>query len=181
MRIHTTLCALLIVSGAACASSQAEQVKDARMEQTDARTTRATRAIENREAARDEAIDKKTDIARANIEEAGGTDESASKQMLDVTKDRASYQSKAQARLETIGVRIHAAREKLAAVGPKASIQLQDELKAIEKEHKLLKQDYLNLPESSAANWESAKNKLDDRLTALNERLKDLTDKIENV
>ena len=181
MRTQTAICTLLIVSGAACASSQADQVKDARMEQTDARASAATRAIENREAAREDAIEKKTDIARADIEEAGGNDENASKQMLDVTKDRASYQSKAQARLETIRVRIDAAREKLAAVGPKAPVKLREDLKAAEKEYKLLKQDFVNLPESSAENWGAAKNKLDDRLNDLNERVKDLTDKIEDV
>lgn len=182
MRIYTGMCVCLTVAGAACASSQAEQVHDARMEQVDARTVARTRAIEDREAARNEAIASKHDTDEDRIDATETShDKRASEQLNDVAEERSAYQSKVRARIETIGVRIRAAHEKLATVGPRAPIQLGNDLDTLHTEYTALDRDIRELPNTPADGWESTESKLDHRLDDLNRAVKVTTRKIEDL
>lgn len=178
MRTNVTLCAWLAVAGA-CASSQAEQVRDARMEQIDDSTVAQTRIIEDREHARNDNIDAHHELAESKLEARGGAKQEAAKQLLDVSKERATYQSRAQARVETIGVRIRAASQKLEAVGPRATVRMHEQLQALQQEHQLVQQEVIALPDASAKSWERAHEDLDRRLSDLNSRVKKLTSEIE--
>lgn len=181
MRTHSFVCSLLIAAGAAaCASSQAEQVRDARMEKIDEQTVASTRAIEDRQEAREDAIENRYDMAAKSVEDSNRPDESVAMKRLELAQDRAAYESKAQGRIETIGVRLRAAEQKLETLGPHAPVKLQAELELLQKERRILEKDVKDLPESPDQNWETTKDTLDDRLSNLNDRVKELTDSIED-
>ena len=179
MRIHSIICAVLIVGGAACASSQREEVRDARNAQVDEQTVAKTRVIEDRQQEREDSIEQKADVATTQIENSGGDKAAGSDEIVGVVEDRASYESDVRARWETIGVRINAAEEKMHSLGRKAPAKFQTELKSLAKEHDSLKEDVANVRNIPAASWEKATDTLDERLGKLNERVKDLTDSIE--
>jgi chaperonin cofactor prefoldin len=178
MRIHSIMCAVLIVGGAACASSQAEEVKDARIAQVDEQTVSKTRVIEDRQEAREHAIERKHDTTVSTLE-ASKDDTGAAEQMAEVAEDRASYESDVRARWETIGVRINAAQQKMDMLGRKTP-KLQTELKAVASDHDLLKDDIQSVPSIPSSNWENATDTLDEHLAKLNERVKELTETIED-
>lgn len=171
---------LLCVSATACASSQAEQVRDARMEQIDAQTVARTRVIEDRQEAREEAIERNYDSAKANVERGGQPNKEAAKDALEASEERALYQSKAVGRMETIRVRIDAARNKLPTAKLSAQEPLRRELLSSESEFQGLQQKVQNFPNAPADDWHRAMESLDDRITQLNERVKSLTAAIED-
>jgi len=180
MRTHSVMSLMFCLSAAACAGSQAEQVRDARMEQIDAQTVARTRVIEDRQETRENAIESNYDSAKVNVERENRPDESAAKDTLDMSEERALYQSKAVGRIETIHVRIDAARQKLTAAKPALQEQLARELTSIDAEYQQLQQEVQNFPNAPAANWEDAMESLDERLNHLNTRVKALTDTIED-
>jgi hypothetical protein len=180
MRTQAVVSWLLCVSAAACASSQAEQVRDARMEQIDAQTVARTRVIEDRQRAREEAIERNYDSAKANVERGPQPDKEAANDALDASEERALYQSKAVGRMDTIRVRIDAARNKLPSAKPSAQELLRRELLSSESEYQGLQQKVQNFPSAPTDDWESAMESLDDRITQLNERVKSLTAAIED-
>jgi hypothetical protein len=184
MRNHSWMCLLLCVSGAACgASSQAEQVRDARMEQIDAQTVARTRVVEDRQEKREDAIEKNYDSAKANVDDSprSSKDKDAAKDMLEVSEDRALFQSKAVGRMETIRVRIDAARKKLAVVPAAQQEPMRNELKAIDTEYQRMQQEVQAFPNAPAENWEKNMEGVDSRITHLNTRVKSLTDSIEDM
>ena len=178
MRIHSIMCAVLIVGGAACASSQAEEVRDARLAQIDHQTVSKTRVIEDRQEAREEAVEDKADMAEENLPAADG-DTSGAEEMVEVAEDRAAYESDVRARWETIGVRINAAQKKMNTLDDKP-MKFESELKSLATEHNRLKDDVANVSNIPASSWENTTDRLDERLSNLNERVKDLTDSIED-
>jgi len=181
MRTQRIVSLLVCLSGAACgASSQAEQVRDARMEQIDEQTVARTRVIEDRQEAREEAIERNYDSAKANVDRDKRPDKDRAMDMLDLSEDRALYQSKAVGRMETIRVRIDAARSKLGTVPATQQESLQRELEAVEKEYQHRDQEVQSFPMTPATNWEDNMEALDDRITNLNTHVKALTDSIED-
>jgi len=184
MRIHFVLSFVVATAGAACASSQAEQVKDARNERIDENTVERTRAIENQEAARVEGIDREKESTNDQLDDARAThskqDVDDAKQVVEDSSDRATYQTKATARIQTIGVRIDAAQQKLQALGAKAPANEKSELESLRREHSQLTRDLRALPEVPASNWDKEHEALDKRISELNRRVKLLTESIED-
>jgi hypothetical protein len=174
------MCAVLIVGGAACgASSQAEEVRDARMAKVDEDTVSKTRAIENQQETREDAIERAHDRTVSNLE-ASGDDTPAAEEMADVAEERANYESDVRARWETIGVRIDAAEKKMDTLGKKAPVKFETQLSSLAKEHEVLKSDVQSVSSVPSSSWENTTDTLDERLSNLNERVKDLTDSIED-
>lgn len=179
MRIHGMMCLLLSVSGIACASSQADQVRDARMEQIDAQTVARTRVIEERQDAREEAIEQNYDSAKTNVDNSKRGDKDAAQNMLETSEERALFQSKSVGRLETIRVRMDAARKKLEMAEPARRQQLSRELDAVEKEYQHMQQEVQAFPNAPEENWQASMEALDSQLTHLNTRVKSVTGFIE--
>lgn len=149
------------------------------MAKIDERTVSKTRDIEQRQESREDAAERANERTSANLDAAEDNNEVAS-DMADVKESRATYESDVKARWETIGVRIHAAEQKMSTMNQKASAKLTTELKSLATEHERLKSDVQNVPNIPASSWEKATDKLDERLGKLNERVKDLTDSIED-
>ena len=181
MRIQSMMCLILCVSGSACASSQADQVRDARMEQIDTQTVARTRVVEDRQEARENAIEQNYDSAKTNVDHSGrqGDDKDAAHDMLNVSEERALFQSKAVGRLETIRVRIDAARKKLGVGESTTKEPLQHELAAVEQDYQHMQHEVQAFANAPSDNWESNMEALDARLTHLNTRVKSLTGSIE--
>jgi hypothetical protein len=179
MRIHGMMCLLLSVSGIACASSQADQVRDARMEQIDSQTVARTRVIEERQDAREDAIEQNYDSAKTNVDNSKRGDKDAAHGLLDSSEERALFQSKAVGRVETIRVRIDAARKKLEMAEPARKELLSRELDAVEREYQHMQQEVQAFPNAPEANWEASMEAIDSQLTHLNTRVKSVTGSIQ--
>ena len=187
MRNHLALSIILSVAGvagAACAGSQAEQVRDARNERIDDNTVARTRAIENREQAKVDDIDQNRESTKDEIDAQSDThaqqDIKDAKKVVDTSSERATYQTKAAARIQTIGVRLDAAQQKLSALGTTAPKNDVSEIESLRKEHKVLTRDLNALPEVPAVRWEAEHEALDKRISELNRRVKLLTEAIED-
>jgi hypothetical protein len=184
MRTHFVLSVVLATAGAACAGSQAEQVRDARNEQIDQTTVDRTRAIEDREQANVRGIDKEKELTNDQIDQVADKhsdeDVDTAKKVVDATSDRATYQTKATARVQTIGVRLDAAQTKLKELGSNAPKNNVSEIQTLRREHSVLVRDLNALPEVPAATWESEHEQLDKRISELNRRVKLLTESIED-
>lgn len=180
MRTELIVSLMLSVSSAACATSQAEQVRDARSERIDDRTVARTRVIEDREAARVDTIESQHELAEAHVDATAGPGAEAAEQSLDTATDRAVYRTKAQARLDTILVRIDAAQAKLRSLGTLAPNNHLSELQSLREDHAVLQHDITELPAMPPAQWQAEHEELDDRISELNRRVKLLTETIED-
>lgn len=185
MRKHLVLSIVLAMAGAACASnSQSEKVRDAHNERIDQNTVDRTRAIEQREESNVEGIEKERVLTNEQIDAHKDThaqeDIKDAKRVMDVSAERATYQTKANARVETISVRLDAAQQKLRALGTAAPKNNVSEVETLRKEHTVIKRDLNALPEVPAATWEAEHEALDQRISELNRRVKLLTDAIED-
>lgn len=183
MRNHLALSIILSLAGAACAESQAEQVRDARNERIDDNTVARTRAIENREQAKVDDIDQNRESTKDEIDAQSDThaqqDIKDAKKVVDSASDRETYQTKATARIQTIGVRLDAAQQKLSALGTSAPKNDVSEIESMRKEHSVLTRDLNALPEVPAMRWDAEHEALDKRISELNRRVKLLTEAIE--
>jgi hypothetical protein len=169
-----------VLTGAACgASTQAERVREARIETIDQQTVAKTRAIEDKEAARQEVIERNHDLAKANLPKGDDSAANASEQTLALSEDRALYESKARSRIDTIGVRLEAARKKMGAENGRAPADMRAKIEALEAVKDRMDQEVRDLPATPDAQWTDVKRGVDERLTSLNERVKDLTQHIE--
>jgi hypothetical protein len=175
MRSNSIISTTFALVSVACASSQAEEVRDARNEKIDERTVAETRAVELREEARIDKIERNHDAAKNVVLTSGRFDEKSAKRVIDIHEQRSTYEAKAAARHETIGVRIKAARDKLAVLGSRAPEGLRRRLSAVEDEHMRLEPAVRDLPATAPVNWEAAAESLDYRLSELNARVKRLT------
>jgi hypothetical protein len=169
-----------LMASAACAESQAEQVKDARMEQAEARAKVDEENVERASKAREKSIDGAYDARDESIGQANRPDENATQDLNDISKDRAKYQSQAQTRVDKLGVRINEAAKKIEVLGSRAPTSLRTELQTATTEHNLLKHDIETLNNTKTTDWEALKSDIDNRLSALDTRLKNLNDKIED-
>src|ERR1700712_3837167 len=167
-----------LMASAACAGSQADQVKDARMKQVEANSDATVNGVEHNSEAREKSLNREYDARQENIAAANRPDENASEDLNAISRDRAKYQSQAEARVEKLGVRINEAAKKIDILGPKAPTGLRTELKTAATEHHLLKADIDRLNNSRTTDWESLKSEFDDKLSKLDTRVKDLNDSI---
>jgi len=178
MRTYSWVCAVLVLTGAACgASTQAQRVREARIEHIDQQTVAKTRVIEDRQQARADTISRNHDLAKANLPK--GQDNTATEQNLELSEDRALYESKARGRIDTIGVHLEAARKKMGAENGRAPADMRAKLEALEAVKDRMDQEVRDLPSTPDAQWPYVKQGVDDRLSSLNERVKDLTQQIE--
>jgi hypothetical protein len=185
MRNLLVLSIILATTGAACAgSSQNEQVRDARNERIDQNTVDRTRAIEQREESNVAGIEKERVLTNEQIDAHRDThaeqDIKDAKKVMDVSAERATYQTKANARVETIAVRLDAVQQKLRALGTAAPKNNLSEVESLRNEHTVIKRDLNALPETPAATWQAEHEALDQRISELNRRVKLLTDAIED-
>jgi hypothetical protein len=181
MRTHSIVGALLLLTGSACAGSQAEQVRDARMEQADARADSDTKVAEEKGTARENAIEQRHENVSENIAATNPPGEGAAQNMVQVSEERMQYQSDAKTKLDKLGARLTAAREKIAVLGGRAPIALKGELATASQQYKMLEDDVQTLDKTPASSWESTTNQVEKRLASLEDRVDDLTDRIEAV
>jgi hypothetical protein len=65
-------------------------------------------------------------------------------------------------------------------LGGRAPLALTTDLKTARQEHQTLEQEFSSLRSVRSPNWESDKDRLDQRLSKLQERVSKLSDEIEN-
>jgi hypothetical protein len=164
-----------------CASSQGEQVRDARMEQTEAQAQANSDAIDKQSEARTDAIEEHGDAREDAVAQANKPGENATETLVGVEKDRAVYQSEAQAKLDKLAIRINAAQQKIAVLGGKAPVGLKDRLQTAAQEHNMLKRDITNLNQTPASDWESTTERIEQRMATLDDRVNQLSESIEDV
>lgn len=181
MRAQLIVGALLIVTGSACAGSQAEQVKDARMERADQQQSSDTQIAEANGEARDKAIEQRHETATDNISATNPPAEGAEKELVQVSEERLKFQSDAKTELDKVGAKLNAAREKLTVLGGKAPTSLREELATTSQQYKSLSDDVKTLDKTPTTSWEARTDQVEKRLTQLKDRVEDLTDKIEDV
>jgi len=181
MRAKSIVGAVLIIAGSACASSQAEQVRDARDEQADARQKSETQIAEENGDARDKAIEQRHDAASDNISAANPPGESGQKELVQVSEDRLKFQSETKTELDKVGAKLDAAREKLTILGSRAPTSLREELATTSQQYKSLQDEVKTLDRTPTTSWESRTDQVKKGLSQLKDRVESLTDKIEDV
>jgi hypothetical protein len=181
MRTHSIVGALLILTGGACAGSQAEQVRDARMEQADARAEADAKTADENGTARENAIEQRHENVSENLQATNPPGESGAQDMVQVSEERMQYQSDAKTKLDKLGARLIAAREKIGVLGGRAPTELKGELATASQQYKMLENDVKTLDKTPASSWESTTEQVDKRMASLEDRVDDLTDRIEDV
>jgi len=181
MRTQSVLKMMLPLLAIGCASSQGEQVRDARMEQTEAQAQASSDAIDQQSDARTNAIEQHSDAREETVAQANKPGENATETLVGVEKDRAVYQSEAQAKLDKLAIRINAAQQKIAVLGGKAPVGLKDRLQTAAQEHNMLKRDITNLNQTPASDWESTTERIEQRMATLDDRVNQLSESIEDV
>jgi chromosome segregation ATPase len=172
--------AILFGSVGACAGSHADQVRDARIAQADDTAHARERAVEQQAEQRAEAIDQRYDTLREESSKAGTPDASEQERLLKLSQERAEYQSDAQEQLDKLAVRIDAAQQKLSVLGEQAPVELRTELQTTRLEHQTLEQELASLRAVRSPSWESDKERIQDRLSELKDRVGKLNDHIES-
>jgi hypothetical protein len=181
MRTPSIVCTVLILAGGACAGSQADQVRDARMEQADAKADAEMQLAEDDGTARDKAIEQRHEAVNNSMEATNPPGKAAEEDMVSVSEDRMKFQSDAKTKLDKLGARIDSAREKITVLGGKAPTALKSELATASHEYKGLADDVSALDQTPATSWEATTNNVEKRIASLDERVDELTDKIEDV
>jgi hypothetical protein len=162
---------LTLAIGSVACVSQAELARHARNAAIDARTMTLTKVIENTEDERIAQITRRHEHATAELAGARMSDQAAAKLWIKAHEQRSTYEVAAAARLDTIAVRIDAARQKLGVLGDLAPGTLRNELTALELEYRKLEPVVRNLAATPAADWNTT-------ITALNERLAELSARV---
>jgi hypothetical protein len=102
-------------------------------------------------------------------------DAKASDELIRVGKERALYQSNAQAKLDQLGVRLNAAQQKITVLGTRAPTGLTTELTTAAEEHSMLKADIAKLGDTPPLDWDRTTKQIDNRLSALDARVSKLS------
>ena len=181
MRIYSTLGIVLALGAGACAGSQGEQVRDARMERAEARAEAREEATESNQDTREDLIAQHSDDTRENIDAANRPGEDAQQELIDTAEERATYQSEAKSSLDKIAIRIDEAQQKLQVLGKRAPTAIRGELATTANQYKMLEQDVMELDDTPPAGWETTTERLDARLARLTDRVAELNDSIEDV
>jgi len=171
-------CCLLVASG--CASTQSEEVRDARMERADERADAQENSVERREDARDESVEQRYDNKEERVEASDRPGEDGTEDLVEVSKERAQYQSEAQARVEKLGTRINTAQSKIHILGADAPLSLKNELQTAAKQYDEIKGVVSVLDQTPPSEWEHATQKLEQREEGLDARVTKLEDKIDD-
>jgi hypothetical protein len=172
---------LILFGGtAACAGSHAEQVQDARMAHADETADARADAVDDQAKQREQALDQRYDVAEHAAATSGEAGASDNEKLLGLSKDRAEYQSDAQARLDKLAVRLDAAQQKISVLGAQAPTALSTNLMTARQEHKTLTIELGALRTMASPNWESDKNRIDDRISQLKDRVSKLSDDIDS-
>jgi DUF4097 and DUF4098 domain-containing protein YvlB len=172
---------LLIASAGACGgSSQGEQVRDARMERAEQRADTQENTVERERDARDVAIDKRYDQYQKEMAAGERSSSSSSKELVELSKDRAQYQSEARERVDKLGVRIDQAKQKIDIMGTTAPSTLRGELQTAQKQHELAQQEVAQLNRTSADQWDRATEQLEQDESELDDRVSKLEDHVED-
>jgi hypothetical protein len=181
MRTHSIVSVLLILTAGACAGSQADKVRDARMEQADARAETDMKSADQSGKARENAIEQRHEAVSENMEATNPPGKSGAKEMVQVSEERMQFQSDAKTKLDKLGARLTAAREKIAVLGGRAPTALKGELATASQQYKMLEDDVKTLDKTPASSWEATTNQVEKRMASLEDRVDDLTDRIESV
>jgi hypothetical protein len=170
----------LLIAGGCASTSQGEEVRDARMERVDERAEAQEDTVERRQDARDQAVDQRYDSREARVEASDRPGEDASKQLVDISKERAQYQADARSRLEKLGLRINTAQQKIGVLGAQAPLKLKSELQTATKQYDLIKEDIDRLDRTPPSDWEHTTDKLEQREAGLDERISELEESIDD-
>jgi predicted nucleic acid-binding Zn-ribbon protein len=171
------LCSLL---GGACAGSHAEEVRDARIARVDEQADQREQAVDDRAKERGKNIDQRYDERRDAVEAKNEPGEGQSKELLDLSQERAEDQSKVQARLDKVAVKLQAARQKISVLAEHAPTQLKSSLQTANTEHDTLQQELVTLRTERSQRWESDKKVLQDRVSQLEARVDQLDKDIDS-
>jgi hypothetical protein len=161
--------------GAACASSQGERAKQARLEEAAAQEAANLDAVERQGEARRRAIETKHEAAQATPAGERRPDESAASQ------ERALYHSEAKTRVDKLAVRLDVANQQITALGARATSSLKQELQTVLKEHTQLSRDVDELRAVHPDDWASTTELLERRIAGLDQRVSQLSDAIGDV
>jgi hypothetical protein len=165
---------------AACAGSQAEQVRDNRMERIEQRAEKQEEGVDQHAEKKQDMVDKNFKAQKEAVSASDMPNAERSADMLDDAKDRSDYQVQTRAELDKLGVRIQAAQEKMNVLGLKTPAPLRQELTVISKEQATLQEQLAEMTEAAPANWEANKSKLDERISKLDTRLSKVTSDIDH-
>lgn len=182
MHKHLKICSVsLLLAAGACASSQAEQVKDARIGQTEAQAEASEHSVDQAGQARQESVDHAHDARGERIADANRPGENATEELNEVARDRAKYQTDAKTRVSKLRVRIDEAAKQVGVLGDRAPAKVRDELKTANTEYTLLKQDVDKLDNTKTTDWESKTSQIDQRISQLSDRVDNLKESIDDV
>jgi hypothetical protein len=181
MRTHSIVGAILLLASGACAGSQAEQVRDARMEQAESRAQSDEKQAEQNASARENAIEQRHETVANNIEATNPPGKSSEENMVNISEERMQYQSDAKTKLDKLGARLNEAQEKLTVLGGRAPTALKTEFTTATDEYKMLQQNVKDLDRTPASSWEATTEQLEKRMASLDDRVEHLTDRIEDV
>ena len=171
----------LLLLCAACAGTQGEEVRDARMERIDANAEAQRENIGERQDARAERIDQQYEQRQERIESSNVPAEDANETLVEIQKQRAQYESQTTARLNKLAARINAAQQKIDVLGPRAPLQLKTSLDTAAKQYDLLKTDVMKLDSTPPSDWDATKQDVENRLSKLDERVSQLDASIQDV
>jgi hypothetical protein len=171
---------MLAVATVACVSSPAERARHARNAEIDAHTVAFTKAIEDTEDTRVQQIARRHEVTQYDLAAARMPDQAAAKLWIKAHEQRSTYEVEATARLDTLSVRIDAARQKLAVLGVQAPGTLRSELSAVQQQYRKLERIVHNLPATPAADWHTTIDALSERMSELNAQVTLLTAEIED-
>ena len=182
MHKHLKVCSVsLLLAAGACAGSQAEQVKDARMEQAEARAQVSEDHADDAARTRQESVDQAHDARGERISDADQPGAGATGALNEISRDRATYQSEAQTRVSKLGVRINEAAKKVDVLGDRAPAKLRTELNTATTEYTMLKTDVDQLNRTQTPDWETKTSQIDKRISMLNSRVEDLKEAIDDI
>jgi chromosome segregation ATPase len=179
MRKSWLIGAVLALATGACAGSQGEQVRDARMEQAEAQADSREQAVNTTEDTREEAIEQRADATKQRLDDTNPPAADAQKELVDVNEERATYQSQAKAKLDKLGVRLDEATQKISVLGSKAPTALKGELATTTRQYRSLERDVISLDQTPPSSWESTTEAIDERISTLDSRVSELSDGIE--
>jgi chromosome segregation ATPase len=179
MTKHSILSAVLIL--AACAGSHDEQVRDARMEQADARAAAQKRVADENAEARKRAIEQRYNAVSANLEATNPSAKEAKQEHADVSKERLEYQSDAKKKLDELGADLNEAHAKIEALGSEAPISIKSDFVKTTEQYKTLADEVKSLDKTPPSIWKATTEQVDERMSRLEDRIDDLMDDIEDV
>lgn len=165
----------------ACAGSQAEEVQDARMKRVEETSDARAQAVENQADQQRKNVDQSYDAQRKALEHSDVAGSEQSAKLTDLAKDRADYQSETQTKLDKIAVRIQEAQQKVNVLAGRAPTQLRTDVQTAAEQHRTLQQDLSNLQNVQPQSWGPSKDRLEERISQLQDRVSKIDNEIDDV